>query len=309
MQKNITRLPSCDGVHELAVYEFIPEEPRAVLQLVHGMAEHIGRYEPFARFLGEHGIACVGHDHLGHGLSVKSSDELGYIADKGGADLLIEDAVSVTRYISQKFDLPVILFGHSMGSLVCRNYISRDSSPLSGCLLCGNVQDTLAAAPAVTGLVAAFGKRRVSRLLNAMAFGAYMKRIPHPRTQFDWLSVNEDNVDAYIADELSGFSFKAKAMNDLATLNARVSGKGWVEGIRKDLPIYLFSGEDDPCGGWGEGVKRIFERLEDAGIESVSLTLYPDMRHEILNETDSARVMEDMLAAINEILEEDEDGV
>ena len=98
-------------------------------------------------------------------------------------------------------------------------------------------------------------------------------------------------------------------MNDLATLNARVSGRGWIDGIRKDLPIYLFSGEDDPCGGWGEGVKRIFERLEDAGIESVSLTLYPDMRHEILNETDSARVMEDMLAAINEILEEDEDGV
>ena len=309
MHKINSTLPSCDGVHTLAVYEFIPDEPRAVVQLVHGMAEHIGRYAPFAEYLCEHGIAVVGHDHLGHGRTANSPDELGYIADKGGADMLIADAMNVTRYIKEKFDLPIILFGHSMGSLVSRNYISRDSSLLEGCILCGNVQDTLKIAPAVTGFLAAFGKKRDSRLLNSMAFAAYNKKIDDPRTEFDWLSENEQNVDNYLADELCGFNFKAKAMHDLATLNANVSGDSWIKGIRKDLPIYLFSGEDDPCGGYGEGVRRISQKLEEGGVESVSLTLYPKMRHEILNETDNQRVMHDMLDAINEILEEKDYGV
>lgn len=304
MEDKIVKIPSNDGENMLAVHCFLPEAPCAVVQVVHGMAEHIGRYSRFAKRLNEEGIALIGHDHLGHGLTAKSDKDLGFFAKENGADLLVKDAMNVTKYIKDTFDLPVVLFGHSMGSLVSRNYISRNSSLLEGCILSGNVQDTVLLSKQICNLAAAVkGEREVSDAVNKMAFLTYQMEYAHPRTPFDWLSRDEEEVDKYINDKYCGFDFTSSAMRDVAELNYNVSGKKWIESIDKDLPIYLFSGEKDPCGGWGRGVKRIYERMKNAGIKKVSLKLYPECRHELLNELNREEITEDMVKAVKEILE------
>ena len=303
MAAEIIRIPSCDGAHELAVYRFIPKRPAAVVQIVHGMAEHIGRYEEFAEFLNMDNIAVIGHDHLGHGKTAASKEELGFISDKKGWELLVDDSMAVTAYIKNELpDLPAVLFGHSMGSLVVRNYISRDSSKLCGCILSGNVQDMPGIAGGIVGIIAKFtGARKVSKLLDDIAFGSYCKRIHPKRTDKDWLTRDEAIVDKYIADDYSGFSFTSSAMKDLVTLNCNVSGKKWIKTIRKDLPVHLFSGGEDPCGGYGKGVIKIYNNLCAGGIKKVENIIYPYDRHELLNELDREQVMKDMLTAVKEM--------
>lgn len=296
-------VPSKSGVADVFARCWAPaqEPPVAVFQIVHGMAEHGERYEEFARFLCEKGFAVLVDDHIGHGKSVKSDDDLGYFGESGGWNSFVEDERTITEMIKEEYpELPIVFFGHSMGSFIAREYIRRygRDERIKACIFCGTSGKNPAAPIAITlaGTVAkAKGSRHRSKFIDKLAFGTYNKKT-EGRTPFDWLSTDKEQVDKYIADKYCGFLFTAAGYKDLFTILNKVSGKDWYNDIYKDIPILLTAGEDDPVGQYGSGVKQVYNDLKLAGKKDVTLRLYPGMRHEILNETDRFRVYEDIAA-------------
>lgn len=276
--------------------------PRAIVQLVHGMSEHIARYDAFARFLAAQGFVVCGHDHIGHGKSVASADDLGHLPARGGKEALIADVHELRQIAHARYgsDTPYLLFGHSMGSFIAYAYLARHADGLVGAVLCGTgrmptITSRAGNLPA-RALCALRGERYVSKLLDSMGAGAYSKRIPNARTAFDWLSCDPSVVDAYIADDLCGRPFTAGGYATLTDLTYEIATAACAHRIPRNLPILLIAGSDDPVGDCGAGVERARDLLVDAGASDVTMTLYPGMRHEILNEPDRERVFEDVLA-------------
>ena len=292
-------VPSTDGIHTLYGKVYAPKgEVRALFQVVHGMAEHIERYGDFMAFLAENGFAVFAHDHIGHGKTGKAAGELGFIAEEGGHEILIEDVRAFAEAV--KADFPGkkhVLMGHSMGSFIARNYAARYGGELSGLVLMGTGGPNPAAK---AGIVAAdilqknHGAHYVSKLIYKLAFGTYNARTAK-KTDFDWLSVNEANVEKYLADELCGFPFTVSAMKDLITLTSLCNAEKWAMSMPKALHVYLVAGSEDPVGEYGEGVKKVCRMLHLAGVRNSSITLYRGARHEILNEACFPAVCEDIL--------------
>lgn len=297
-------IPSKTGVTDLFIRCWYPEnEVKAIFQITHGMAEHGERYEDFASFLCSKGFAVFVDDHAGHGKSVKSDDDLGYFGEEGGWNALVEDEKQVTELAEKEFpDLPVIFYGHSMGSFIGREYLRRYSasdSRIKAAIICGTAGKNPAApiAIALAGAVVKLkGSKHKSNFINNLAFGTYNKKIPNARTAFDWLSTDNDQVDKYIADKYSGFLFTAAGFKDLFTILSVVSSEGWYKQMNKELPILLTAGEDDPVGAYGKGVTEVYNGLKAQGCKDVVLKLYPGMRHEIHNEKENAKVYEDLAA-------------
>lgn len=303
MTKTEQFIPSSDGVHSLHTIVFLPEgEARGMVQIVHGMAEYAARYEPFMQLLAENGYIAFAHDHLGHGQSVKSEDELGFIAPKDGWKILIEDVDRVAKAMEAAHPgKKRILFGHSMGSFIVRLYCAQHGGELAGLIVMGTGGKNAAAGAgiAVAKLIGAVcGKRHVSALVNSLAFGAYNDRT-EKRTALDWLSVDTENVDRYIADPLCGFPFTVSAMADLVTMNKN-SNEDAAFAVPASLPIFLVAGAEDPVGAYGAGPEEVAERYRAAGVSDVRCKLYPGARHELLNEFCSAEVKADLLSWLNE---------
>ncbi|HAQ63503.1 MAG TPA: alpha/beta hydrolase [Ruminococcaceae bacterium] len=278
---------------------------KGVIQIAHGMAEHSNRYAAFAKYLCENGYAVYINDHLGHGKSVASADELGYFGDNG-VDSLVEDMKKLTDIARQEYpDLPFILFGHSMGSFLARANTAKYGHQIDGAIFCG----TSGANPA-TGMGIALakhfekskGKLERSNFLNSIAFGSYNKRT-EKRTAFDWLSRDEKEVDKYIADDLCGFCFTANGFETLFTVLKQVSSKIWYNTVPKELPILLIAGSNDPVGEYGKGVTQVFTDLKKTGHANTLMKLYPDCRHELLNELNKDEVMADIVSWVNKITE------
>ncbi len=301
-------VPSKSGVADVFARCWIPADgAKAIFQIAHGMAEHGERYEDFAKSLCEKGFAVLVDDHVGHGKSVKSDDDLGYFGESGGWDAFVEDERALTELIKAELpDLPIVFFGHSMGSFIAREYISRygKDERIKGAVICGTSGKNPAAPIAITlaGAIAkAKGSRYRSKFIDKIAFGPYNKKC-EGRTAFDWLTNDTAIVDAYIADKYCGFLFTAAGYKDLFTILNKVSGKDWFNSLYKELPLLVVSGEDDPVGTYGNGIKQVYNDLKLAGQKDVTLKLYPNMRHEILNEIDRATVYEDIAAwAISKI--------
>ena len=276
------------------------DEPHGVIQLVHGMAEHIQRYEPFAKYLNDRGFVVCGHDHIGHGRSVNSPEEWGRIPMSGGRHVLVGDVGHMRAVMREQLGttLPYFLFGHSMGSFVVRAYISECAPGLAGAIICGTGHIPPATSSAgnlaarLIGMVN--GQDYVSKLLSDLSVGAYGKQIENARTPLDWLSYNEENVDAYIADERCGFPFSAGGNATLTALTREVCSPKCFDRIPKDLPLLFVAGDGDPVGNMGKGVKIAADMAREAGITDVTCTIYEHMRHEILNETNGERVMDDI---------------
>lgn len=294
------RVPSTDGKTQLACYRIEPVgTPVAVFQIAHGMCEYFGRYLPFAGFLAEHGFLVVGHDHLGHGNTAAAPEDLGFIASEGGADRLVEDVCAVTRQIRSEYpNLPVILFGHSMGSFVVREAIARHGSDYTAAIICGTggVDSPAGLGKALAKLVRAFrGERYRSAFLKNLAFQGYNKKFEKGCPVNAWLSRDEALIRKYDNDPFCQFTFTTAAYCDLFTLVQWVSAKDWASRLPADLPCLVTSGDMDPVGGWGKGPRAVAERMQRAGMKDVTLRLWQDMRHEILNEIGKEEVWEDLL--------------
>ncbi len=296
-------VPSKSGIADVYARCWMPENgATAIFQIVHGMAEHGERYEEFARFLCSKGFAVLADDHVGHGKSVKSDKDLGYFGESGGWDAFVEDEKALTELIKKEMPgLPIIFFGHSMGSFIAREYLRRygNDEAIKGGIICGTSGKNPAAAIAIilAGTVAkAKGSRHRSEFINKMAFGPYNNKIKNPRTPFDWLTTDDEIVDKYIADNYCGFLFTAAGYKDLFTILNTVSGKDWFAGVPDNLPLLITAGEEDPVGQYGKGIRQVYNDLKAASKNDVTLKLYPGMRHEILNEKNKETVFEDIAA-------------
>lgn len=278
--------------------------PIGVFQIAHGMAEHIDRYDEFARFLAENGFVVCGNDHLGHGKSVNQPSDLGYFSKTNGDKRLVDDMHILTKIMKKKYpDLPYFLFGHSMGSFCARVYVTHFGSELAGVVFCGtgelpSVVSTFQ--EPVNKLCEKLGAdKRVDFLADAFNTLCNVM-VPGKTNSFSWISQNAENQKEYSNDNLCGFALTLGGYRDLFALANEASSREWASKVPEDLPILIISGAKDPVGLNGKGVLSVADNLVLAGHEP-TVVLYPGDRHEILNEVDKETVFNDVLSWLNSI--------
>ncbi len=279
------------------------QTPRAIVQLVHGMCEYKERYIPFMQFLTEQGYVVVIHDHRGHGQSVKSADDLGYFYE-GGYKAAIDDAHAVTELIKARYpSLPLYLFGHSMGSMIVRSYAKRYDHELAGLIVCGcpsyNVGSGIGQRVAARA-AKQHGDHYRSAKIQQLAFGNYNRRFANPQSPNAWVCSDTAVVARYDADPLCNFIFTANGFYNLfGVMQDAYSRDGW-QMAHPQMPVWFISGADDPCLISPRKFAAAIENMRKVGYTDVTARLYPDMRHEILNETEKQTVWDDIAAKLRE---------
>ena len=298
MTEHFSLAASADGLTLAAMLVMPAAKPKAVVQFVHGMCEHKERYEDTMNYLAEHGYACVIHDLRGHGASVKSAEDLGYMYG-GGWQALVEDIRLVNDWIHQHFpDRKIFLFGHSMGSMVVRSFAKRYDDRIDALVVCGSPSDNPAKSAGKI-LAGFFGKTKGwhyrPKLLQQMSFGAYNKPFEKEGWAAAWVCSDPKTLMAYHADPLCQYVFTANGFyNLLGLMQDCYSLKRWT--LRNPLlPVHFISGAEDPCRGNDSQFRKAVEALRKAGYTHVTSKLYPGMRHEVLNETRRAEVWDDIL--------------
>lgn len=295
MKKYTEKIASTDSKNNLNVIIWETEkEPIGVLQIVHGMAEYIDRYDNFAKYMTEHGFNVIGHDHLGHGHSVSDERDYGFFAEENGDKIIIEDMHSVTQYAREKWEeLPNFILGHSMGSFCLRQYLTKYSNDVFGAIIMGTGWIPSAAAllgkTIATNTCKSKGSHTVNPLLIKLTLEPYNKPFAPARTNCDWLSRDEKQVDLYVNDKLCGFDFTAGAYKDFFTILEKIAKNRQLIGMRKSLPILITSGSVDPVGG-KKACEKLNTQYKRCGIDDVTLKLWDNDRHEILNELDKSDV-------------------
>lgn len=289
------------------IYE--PEgEIRAVVQVSHGMCEYIGRYEEYAAHLCERGIVLAGNDHPGHGESAASEADFGYFAKENGVELALEGLKTMSELLLDRYEgKPLILLGHSMGSFLCRLYITKYSENLAGAIIMGTGGPgaPTGAGIALANIIAGLrGDRHRSRLLRSIQQAGYLKRCGKNADRTDWLSRDRAIVEKYNNDKFCNYIFTVSGYRDLFRMLEAVSFEDWAAKVPTDLPILLISGEDDPVGGYGKGVCAVSGALTGAGARKLKTVLIPGARHEVLNETDREETYSLIDGWIGEVLSE-----
>lgn len=287
--------PSKDGDTQIHAIEWIPEgEAVGVLQIVHGMAEHIERYDAFASYIAGQGFYVVGHSHLGHGKSVTTEENLGYFHSPNGNECVLGDIDTLRRKTAERFpNVPYFILGHSMGSFLVRQYIGLYGEGLSGAIVMGTGDQpkiAVVAGKMICKLFAAFkGWKYRSNIVNALIIGSYERKFGKA-----WLSKNQDNVMQYEKDPLCGFIFTLNAFYHMLDGIGKVNIAEKAGKMPKTLPVFFVAGSEDPVGACGAGVKRVYKRYVEMGVKQVKLKLYEGDRHEILNELDRENVYQDI---------------
>lgn len=302
---------SATGVCTIHGCEYEPEngEVKAVVVLHHGMAEHQVRYRDFIEYLTENGIAVFMHDMANHGKSNQNVEETGYFGEKDGYKHLVKDMKTVFDMAKCAFpDKKIIAMGHSMGSFITRCFTAWYSDAGFSAAIymgTGGANPAAAAGDVLSSVLAKIqGSKHKSKFIDKVTFGSYNKKF-EGRTNFDWLTRDSKIVDKYIADDYCGFLFSLQGMNDLVKLNICANSADWYNSVPKDIPILVISGDMDPVGNYGAGLREIHERLIESGHTKAQLKLYNGGRHEILNEINKDEVYADILAFIeNRVLGE-----
>lgn len=295
--------PASSGWGQIFSRSWTEGEPKALLIIAHGMAEHSGRYDHFARFMAEHGFAVYMNDHAGHG---RSAQIKGHFADKNGWEYVVRDLNAlVDQAAAEHPELPIFMLGHSMGSFLTRSFITRYGERLKGCIICGTRGKT---AGLLAGKTAALlqerlcGPRSSAKRLDALVTVGYNKRIENPVNSSAWLSRDDAVCRAFESDPLSKFPFTAAGYRDMFTGLMEISSPEWAQKVPKELPVFLIAGDQDPVGDYGAGPRQVADWLQAAGVRSVQLKLYSGMRHEVLNELGKEEIYEDVLKWLEEEL-------
>lgn len=296
------KVPGTDNIHTLSGILYIPEgEIKGILHIVHGMCEYIGRYKYIMSAAAEKGYVCCGYDNLGHGKTAADESELGFIAHKDGWKYLVNDVNAFITAVKAMFpDKKVYLMGHSMGSFIARIAAENYGGSIEKLIICGTGGPNPAApfGLLLTDIIRLFyGEKHISKLANNLVSGAFNKHF-EGTTKYDWIAADRETVKNYAKDKYCTFEFTVSAMHDLVKLNATANRKNWFGSLRKDLPIFIISGSDDPVGSFKKGVSAVYNRLKAAGIQDVSLKFYDGYRHEILNEACKDEVISDILRFI-----------
>ncbi|KYG07210.1 hydrolase [Sorangium cellulosum] len=291
-----------DDGRELFVYRWLPDDgARGIFHIAHGMSEHAGRYARLAHALSAAGWAVYANDHRGHGRTARERGELGFFASQGGFQRVVRDlAALIAREQEEHPGLPVVLFGHSMGSSLVQEYLIERGGSIQGAVLSGSSGKP---SPLVDAgrLVARAERRRLgergkSQLLQSMSFDSFNKLFAPARTPFDWLSRDRAEVDGYIADPCCGFPATVSLWIDLLDAMVDIARPERQARMPKDLPVYVFSGSRDPVGGPLRSVTQMIEAYRAAGLRRVTPRIYPGGRHEMLNEINREEVVRDLLA-------------
>ncbi len=284
------RFLSSNGKTQVAYRFYIPDAPRAVIQLSHGMCEYVGRYEPHAEYFASQGFVFCGNDHLGHGETAENRDELGYTHS---ADNLIDDLAKMTDIAKKRFPkLPLIILGHSMGSFILRAYLSRYGSLPDAVIISGTAGP---GSPTAAGKLLAqnsakrHGDHYRDQFIKSISTGSYSKKFGKDAPASAWVTSNLQAIKKYDSDPFCNFTFTVNGYYNLFELLGRVSAKKWASTVPRELPIMLISGVDDPVGDFGKGVTKVHRRLQDAGVDDLQLYLLENCRHEPFNEQPAVR--------------------
>ena len=291
---------SADKITDIHAIEWTPDgEITGIVQLVHGMQEFIDRYDDFACFLNTKGFLVVGNDHLGHGSSVSSEDKFGYFAEKDGNKAVIADMRRLQRLTQEKYpDVPYFMFGHSMGSFLARQYVCMYARHLDGAIISGTGYYSAATCDSARMLCTAISKVKGmsyrSHRMNDLVLGGLNKRFEPARTHVDWLTRDEAVVDAYRADPRTHHMFTLNAYYNMFTGLKYLTNRSNLEKIPFTFPMLFVAGEMDPVGDFGRGVKKVVMELKNVGLKDVDCILYPNDRHEVINELNKAEVYNDI---------------
>ncbi|MBQ0011412.1 MAG: lysophospholipase [Clostridiales bacterium] len=299
MQKST--FTSSNGTTEITYFTWAPSVPaRGVVQIVHGMCEYMGRYEELAEHLADKGFVVCGEDHLGHGQSVGEHDTFGYFGKNDGDRYLVEDVEKLHRIMMSLYPgKPYIVLGHSMGSFITRNWFTQYGDDCDGIILSGTARNN-----SLVGLLIALAKfqrffvreKKPAKLISRTINKQYMKRIAEPFSASDWLSYDKEIVKKYSGDPFCTFTFTHSAYIDLFHMLRACNSDEWYGSIPKNKPILLISGDEDPVGDYGEGPQEIYDKLQAAGQDKVTLDIRHGMRHEPHNEIGRDAVYERLAA-------------
>ncbi len=292
---------SRDGKSRICAVKWIPDgEPRAIFQIVHGMAEYIDRYAPFAEYLCRKGYLVTGEDHLGHGRTVaQNGGKKGYICDRHGDTVMVRDVHRLKKIVQGQYPgVPYFILGHSMGSFIVRNYMYRYGTGIDGAIVMGTGQQSRGVLRFTLGVAAVqgfiLGDDHVSNLINGLAFGSYTKRINGAKTPYDWITGDQEILQKYIEDPDCGFTFTVNGFKCLFKLLWKLTEDENIEQMPVELPVLMVSGEEDPVGGYGVMVKQVYDSYVALGMKDLTMKLYREDRHELLNERNRAEVFEDI---------------
>lgn len=306
---------SRDGETKIHAVKWIPDgKPVCILQIVHGMAEYIARYDRLARKLAQEGVLVTGEDHLGHGLSVcgkagETDHPLGYFCSHDPATVVVRDVHRLKKIVQEQYPgTPYLIMGHSMGSFITRNYLCRYGTGIDGVIIMGTGMQPRIVVKAAKGISVILGKiqgeKHVSKFVDRLAFGSYNKRIDNPASGMDWLTRDAGEVQKYLDDPLCGFTFTLNGFTTLFELIDRLYDRDSLAKMPPELPVLFVAGEKDPVGDYGRAVKQVAESFRALGMRKVECKLYSEMRHELVNETGRETVDEDILNWIRKTVEE-----
>lgn len=292
---------SRDQKSKIHAVKWIPETetPVCIFQIVHGMSEHIDRYDEFARYLAGKGILVVGEDHLGHGKSVTAGGTYGYFCENDADTVLVRDVHRLKKIMQEEYPgVMYLILGHSMGSFILRNYLFRYGTGINGAIICGTGMQSrriLFLARTVTTVQKLFlGPKHIGKFVDKASFGNYNDKFEPARTDMDWLSREKANVDRYLADPMCGFVFTLNGFEALFRLIRNCQDEEKLESMPKRLPVFFVAGADDPVGNYGKSVEKVYQSFLDHGMQNVQIKLYEKDRHELLNETDREKVYGDI---------------
>lgn len=299
------KFKSADGVTDIHCVKWGVKNPKAILQVAHGMSEFIERYEEFAKYFNEKGILVVGNDHIGHGASIAKDKAPMYFGGENSWGCVVDDLFTLYERTKKEYpDIPYYVFGLSLGSFLMRALIINYTEGIDGAILVGTSKATKL--EIMLGKFMAERERKkygddvTTDTINDLTFGTYNKKFSPTKTEMDWLCSNEEALDAFLADKRRGKSFTVGLFRELLNVMSYSGDMNNINKMNKTMPILLMSGEKDPVGGFTKSIKKLEEAYKKCGIKDVELKIYPELRHDILNEIGREKVFDDISAWIEE---------